>query len=323
VGGGELRQEDPVAGQVVVVTGGGGVIGRAICAAFARAGARVAVAGRTDASLIATVRRIVQAGGRALDVQVDVADPESVERMAARVERELGPVDLLVNNAGQLGALGPLWEADPDEWWRTWEVNVRGVMLCARAVLPGMVARRRGRIITMSSGSVLGPVPAFSAYPASKTAVTRLTEQLALDCRPYGIGVFAITPGLVYSPMTRRLWESADGQRWTAGYEDVYAERHVPPELVAERCLALATGRADRLSGCYIQLADDLDELIRRADAIAADGLYTLRIRGETATPTTPRVAGRSGDGAPAAGRAAPGRSPTGRPRPGTRPRRG
>src|SRR6185369_12095862 len=110
-----------------------------------------------------------------------VADRASVDAMVETVERELGPIDLLVNNAGHPGAIGPLWEVDPDQWWRAYEVNVRGLMLCSRAVLIGMIARRRGRIINLSSGTVLGPSHAFSAYPASKTAVTRLTEHMASD----------------------------------------------------------------------------------------------------------------------------------------------
>jgi NAD(P)-dependent dehydrogenase (short-subunit alcohol dehydrogenase family) len=292
--GNDSRGHDPVAGQVVVITGGGGVIGRAICEAFGRSNALVAVACHVaNEACRATVTAIEQAGGRALGVQVDVSDRASVDAMVSTVERELGPIDLLINNAGHIGAIGPIWEVDPDEWWRAWEVNVRGVMLCCRAVLIGMTSRRRGRIINLSSGSVLGPTPAFSAYPVSKTAVTRLTEHLALDTREYGVSVFVITPGLVYTPLARQTFESPDGLKWTARYGDVYQERHVPPELAAERCLVLATGRADRLSGCYIQLADDLDDLIQRADEIEAEGLYTLRIRGESATPTTPRVAGR------------------------------
>jgi NAD(P)-dependent dehydrogenase (short-subunit alcohol dehydrogenase family) len=127
----------------------------------------------------------------------------------------------------------------------------------------------------------------------AETAVTRLTEHLAADTREYGISVFAITPGLVYTPLARQTFESEAGQRYTPHYREVYAERHVPPELVAERCVALASGRVDRLSGCYIQLADDLDDLAARADEIEAQGLYTLRIKGEDATPTTPRVAKR------------------------------
>jgi NAD(P)-dependent dehydrogenase (short-subunit alcohol dehydrogenase family) len=282
---------DQIVNQVVVVTGGGGVIGRAICEAFGEAGALVAVADVNDHLAAAAMTAIGQAGGRALAVHLDVADRASVDAMVETVERELGPIDLLINNAGYLGAIGPIWEVDPDEWWRVWEVNVLGVMLCCRAVLIGMVARRRGRIINLSSGSVLGPSQAFSAYPVSKTAVTRLTEHLAADAREYGVSVFAITPGLVYTPLARQTFESSAGLKWTSQYRDVYQERHVPPELAAERCLDLATGKGDRLTGCYIQLADDLDDLASRASEIEAEGLYTLRIRGESTTPTTPRVA--------------------------------
>ena len=291
---GDVRsRREPVAGQVVVVTGGGGVIGRAICEAFGRAGALVAVADLSDEAMGETVASVERDGGRALGVRVDVTERASVEAMVERVERELGPIDLLVNNAGILGALGPLWEVDPDEWWKVWEVNVKGLMLCSWAVLRRMVPRRRGRIINLSSGTALGPIQAFSAYPVSKTAVARLTEHMALEGREYGISVFAITPGLVLTPLSRKLFESEEGRRWTGDYEQVFAERSVPPELAAERCVALASGQVDRLTGCYIQLADDLDELERRANEIEAEGLYTLRVRGEDATPTTPRVARR------------------------------
>ena len=284
------ERQDQVAGQVVIVTGGGGVIGGAICAAFGRAGALVAVADLAVDQLTSTVASIAQAGGHALGIEVDVTARSAVERMVAQVEREFGPIDLLVNNAGLLGAIGPLWQVDPDAWWTVWEVNVRGAMLCAWAVLPGMVARRRGRIINVSSGSVLGPSANFSAYPVSKTALTRLTEHLAVDTSAYGISVFAITPGLVDTPLARLTWESPSGQQWTGQYQEVYAERQVSPELAAVRCLELARGKADRLSGCYLQIADDLDDLLGRADEIAAEGLYRLRIRGETATPITPRA---------------------------------
>jgi NAD(P)-dependent dehydrogenase (short-subunit alcohol dehydrogenase family) len=285
----ESRQPQHVSGQVVVVTGGAGVIGRAICEAFGRAGAFVAVADLVEGPRDATVAAIRQAGGRARGIQLDVTDRAMVDAMVETVERELGPIDLLVNCAGHIGAIGPIWEIDPDLWWRAYEVNVRGVMLCSRAVLIGMVARRRGRIINLSSGSALGASQAFSAYPSSKTAVTRLTEHMAADAREYGVSVFAITPGMVHTPLAQAILDSA----WTPQYREPFEQRHVPPELAADRCVAIATGRADRLTGCFIQLTDDLDELARRADEIAAGGLYTLRILGENATPITPRVVGR------------------------------
>jgi NAD(P)-dependent dehydrogenase (short-subunit alcohol dehydrogenase family) len=285
----EGGKPESVSGQVVVVTGGAGVLGRAICEAFGRAGASVAVADLLDEPRDATVAAIRQAGGRALGIHLDVTDRTMVDAMVETVERELGPIDLLVNNAGHVGAIGPIWEVDPDLWWRAYEVNVRGVMLCSRAVLIGMVARRRGRIINLSSGSALGAIQAFSAYPSSKTAVTRLTEQLAIDAREYGVSVFAITPGMVRTPLARAIVESA----WTPQYREAFEQRHVPPELVADRCVAIATGRADGLTGRFIQITDDLDELAGRADEIASEGLYTLRIIGENGTPITPRVAGR------------------------------
>jgi NAD(P)-dependent dehydrogenase (short-subunit alcohol dehydrogenase family) len=284
----DSRQPEHVGGQVVVVTGGAGVIGRAICEAFGRAGALVAVADLADGPRDATVAAIRQAGGRALGIHLDVTDRAMVDAMVETVERELGPIDLLVNGAGHVGAIGPIWEVDPDRWWRAYEVNVRGAMLCSRAVLIGMVARRRGRIINLSSGSALGAVQAFSAYPSSKTALTRLTEQMAVDAREYGVSVFAITPGMVRTPLAQAILDS----EWTAQYREAFV-RHVPPELAADRCVAIATGRVDRLTGCFIQMADDLDELARRADEIEARGLYTLRILGENAAPITPRVAGR------------------------------
>lgn len=94
-------------------------------------------------------------------------------------------------------------------------------------------------------------------------------------------------------PLARQTFESDAGQKWTSQYRAVYQERQVPPELAAQRCIDLASGKADALSSCYIQLADDLGELVGRTEEIKAGGLFTLRIQGEAATPTTPRVAGR------------------------------
>jgi len=130
--------------QVAVVTGGGRGIGRAIALALAAAGARVAVIARSQNELAETAALIQQAG-QAQPFVADVSVPESVRGAMQAVERALGPVDLLVNNAAAIKPFGPFWENDLDEWWRTMEVNVRGPLLCSHCVLPGMVARRRGR----------------------------------------------------------------------------------------------------------------------------------------------------------------------------------
>ena len=138
-------------GQVAIVTGAGRGIGRAMARGLAKAGASVAVVARTQDQLDETVALIEGADGRAISVAADVTDQQAVERMVSAVEEQLGPVDLLVSNAGHPGEIGAMWETDPTVWWRCLEVNLRGPFLCARAVLPGMIARGHGRIITTAS----------------------------------------------------------------------------------------------------------------------------------------------------------------------------
>ena len=122
--------------------------------------------------------------------------------MLAQVEAALGPVDLLVNNAGQFGPIGPVATTDPDAWWQTLEVNLRGPLYCAHAVLPGMLSRRHGRIINVSSSSGFSAVPMLSAYAVSKAALYRLSENIAAETRETGVSVFTIVPGLVRTAMS-------------------------------------------------------------------------------------------------------------------------
>src|SRR5689334_15102316 len=179
-----------LSGQVALVTGGGRGLGRVYAQALAAAGASVAVVARSDDQLAETVKTITQSGGKAIAIAADVTDRQAVEQMTHTVEQQLGAVDLLINNAGILSPLGPLWETDPDEWWRNLEINVRGVLLCSASILPGMVQRRRGRIINVSSGAGTQPTAYGSAYVTSKTAMIRLTESLALETAQYGIHIF-------------------------------------------------------------------------------------------------------------------------------------
>jgi NAD(P)-dependent dehydrogenase (short-subunit alcohol dehydrogenase family) len=116
------------------------------------AGAAVTVASRSAAQLTDTVRLIERAGGRALALVTDVTQPHAVAQMVEASEHQLGPVDLLVNNAGITGPIGPLWDVDPDEWWSVVAVHLRGTFLCTRAVLARMIPRRQGRIINVVGG---------------------------------------------------------------------------------------------------------------------------------------------------------------------------
>ncbi len=276
----DMHQEIDLRGQVAIVTGAGRGIGRAMAQELARAGAAVAVLARSEDQLTETVALIEGEGGRAIALPADVTDQLAVARAVAETERQLGPVELLVNNAGGGGQVGPLWEVEPDAWWRCVEVNLRGSFLCAQAVVPGMVARQRGRVIITSSLAGTGPWPYMSSYAIGKAAVTRLAENLAAETEAHGISVFAVHPG----PVRTAAWEIFLSDEAKKYLPDMYkyvsqGGSGVPPERAAELVLFLASGQADALSGCFISVDDDVAEMVRRAEEIRREGLQTLRLR--------------------------------------------
>ena len=256
-------------GRVALVTGGGRGIGKAIAIAFARAGASVAVTARSEAELNATARTIRAAGGRCLAVAGDVTSPADVDRVVLGAAAELGPIDVLVNNAGAVGEFATPWASDPDVWWRTMEVNVRGPMLFTRAVLPAMVARAQGRVINIGSYVGIRPTPDNVAYATSKAALARYTDSLAAAVSGDEISVFVVSPGLVRTEMAEQI----------PGVQEFPEEAWVPVESVSAYVLRLACGDADVLTGrCLHVAADDLDELLASEGAIREQGLYQLRL---------------------------------------------
>ncbi|MBN2405764.1 MAG: SDR family oxidoreductase [Coriobacteriia bacterium] len=276
-----IEREADLTGQVAIVTGGGRGIGRAIVLALTQSGANVAVVARSEDQLAETVALTKGRSGRAFAFPADVTDAGAVEGTVAQVERRLGPVDLLVNNAGHGGEVGATWEVDPDEWWRCMDVNLRGPFLCTRSVLPSMIARRRGRIVTTASHTGLILWPGSGPYAISKTAVIRFCENLATEVKEYDISVFAIHPGGVETALTASQFKSEAARRW---FPQIY--EHVarggtgqPPELAADLVVFLASGKADALSGCFISIDDDVTAMVSRAEEIRANELYTLRLR--------------------------------------------
>ncbi|MGA2606061.1 MAG: SDR family oxidoreductase [Terriglobia bacterium] len=271
---------DELRGQVAIVTGAGRGLGRATALALARARARVGVVARSEEQLAETVRGVTEAGGEALAVVVDVCDAAAVERMARKVERTLGPVDLLVNNAGTMGPLGPIWEADPGDWWHSIEVNLRGPYLCSHALLPGMIERRHGRIINVSTSAAAVAVAHMGAYVIAKTALVRFTENLAAELLDSGVSVFTISPGTVRTAMAEQVLESQAGKKWLPWFRKLFDRgRDVPAEKAAQLVVQLASGRADALSGRFIDVSDDLAKLLERLGDVKSDNLYTLRVR--------------------------------------------
>ncbi len=266
-------------GQVAVVTGAGRGIGRAIALALSQAGAAVAVCARSEDEVTAVAREIADRDERALAVRCDVRHRHQVEDMTAQVEAALGPVDLLVNNAGQFGPVGAIAATDPDEWWQALEVNLRGPLYCARAVLPGMLARGHGRIINVSTTSGFTATPMLSAYAVSKAALYRFSENLAAETSGHGVMVFTIIPGLVRTAMSESALSCGEPsiEQWFAGA--FASQQDISAESAATLVVTLASGAADVLSGRYISAASDVAQMAAQADEIEGRDLYVLRGR--------------------------------------------
>ena len=266
-------------GQVALVTGGGRGIGRAIGEALAAAGARVALAARSGDELAEAVGAVEAAGGVARGWRLDVTDLGAVAGVVEEAEAALGPVTLLVNNAGTAQEPGPLWEADPGDWWRDLEVHVRGAFNCCRAVLPGMVERRRGRVVNI--GSLIGArdEPYVTAYACAKAAFFRLTGTLAAETAVHGISVLCVSPGLVRTRMVEASLLGEAGRRWRPQIMAVPPEEYTPAQRTGDLLVRVAAGDADPLSGRFLHAEDDLDQLLADTGRVAAEDLLTLRLR--------------------------------------------
>jgi len=266
--------------QIAVVTGGGRGIGRAIALRLASAGAKVAVVARSENEIVETSRLIQQSGGEAKPFKGDVTNANVMSPIFAEIEHTFGPVSILVNNAGSIGPIAPFWETPIEDWWRVLDVNLRGPALCSHLVLPGMVARRHGRIINLISGGGAFSLTYFSGYITSKVALARFSEVLAAEVKPYCISVFPLAPATVRTAMSEYSLNSAEGKKWIPWFSRIFEEGlTVPVERVAETAAQLASGVADALSGRFLSVTDDLELLLKSVPQIEQDNLYSLRLR--------------------------------------------
>lgn len=220
---------DALQGRVALVTGAGKGIGRAVAHALAREGAAVGLVARTGIDLERVAAEIGEAvpGARVAHASADVADRAAVEAAVARVTEALGEVDVLVNNAGT-ATFGSVLAMEPEEWERIWRVNVLGTLHPTRAVLPGMIARRRGDIINVASTAGEKGAATLGAYSGSKAAVLRLTEALAAEVRKHDVRVTALLPSTVNTDMAA-----------TVGLKIGPAERMMQADDVAELVLGI------------------------------------------------------------------------------------
>ncbi len=252
-----------------LVTGGGRGIGRETARALAAAGHRVAITGRSSTDLKTTAYMIEEAGGTAVAVRGDVSNLHSVRETVEAVRRSLGPIDVLVNNAGAPGPYEPLLEVNPEAFTSTFATNLFGPLHLCQAVVPEMVRRGHGYVVNMNSLQGSRSMPGGGAYGASKAALMRLTDTLGAELEGTGVVVFDVSPGLVRTQMME-----------TPGLAEVVAaldeSTWVPAERVAHTICRLVSGRYDGLAGRFVHATDDLDALL---DLIGADDADGRRLR--------------------------------------------
>ena len=274
-----------LAGRNAIVTGGSQGLGRAIAEAFVREGANVLLCARDEAA-VATAAEALRAS-RVREAQLviaegcDVSSPEEVEALFKCGDEALGTLHVLVNNAGVYGPMGPSDEVDLDAWRRCIDTNLYGTLLTCRAAMHRFKAARGGKIVNLSGGGATSPMPNISAYAASKAAVVRLTETLALELRPFGVDVNAVAPGALNTRMLEEALAAgpeAVGVDTHARWLQQASEGGVPLSLGADLCVYLASAESDGITGKLISARwDPWQRLHEHRAELGAGDIYTLR----------------------------------------------
>lgn len=237
-----MRLQDKVA----VVTGAGAGIGRAIAIAFAAEGARVVLADTVADGAVSAVHEIQTAGGRAIFVAADVSRSAEMQRLKSKAVAAFGPVDIVVNNAG-IVRFAPLHEMSEEDWDRVQAVDLKSVFLSAKAFIPDMLKRKRGKIINVASVAGLVGFDDIGAYAAAKGGQIALTREMAVEYAPCGINVNCIAPGVIRTAMTAGLLASAESAQ--ALQAATPYPRLGEPADIAAAAVYLASSESDFVNG--------------------------------------------------------------------------
>jgi 2-hydroxycyclohexanecarboxyl-CoA dehydrogenase len=235
-------------GKTAVVTGGGSGIGRAVAQRLARDEAAVSIWDLNSAGAIETAKMISDAGGRAIALQVDAADASAIKVAADKTRAELGPIGIIVNNAGITGNV-PFLELPVDAWDRMIAVNLKGPFLCTREVLPDMLAAGWGRVINITSSSIQTGAANMTHYVASKGGLMGFTKALAMEFAAKGITANMVPPGFIDTPMLRGAPINVEAYAAL-----MPMKRPGKPEDIAGACAYLASDEAGYVTGQTISV---------------------------------------------------------------------
>jgi 3-oxoacyl-[acyl-carrier protein] reductase len=271
-------------GRKILITGASQGLGLAIAERCLAEGADVTVCARSREKVEeagATLQARAKSGQRVIVAVADVSSPKDVDALVARAEQEMGGLDGLVNNAGIYGPKGAIEEVDWAEWAKAIEINLFGTVLPCRAVLPIFRRQGRGKIVNLSGGGATAPLPRLSAYAASKAAVVRFTETLALELRGSSIDVNAIAPGALNTRMLDEVLVAGPAKVGQDFYDRAVkqkAQGGSPPEKGAALSAFLLSSDSDGITGRLLSAVwDPWSDLPARRAELEESDIYTLR----------------------------------------------
>jgi len=272
-----------LAGRVAIISGASMGLGAEIAERFVAAGAMVMLCARNNSELEVQVARIFSrhADARIESQVADVADERQVDRLFDETARAFGTLDILVNNAGIYGPMGTIDEINWNDWVKAISINLMGTVYCSRKAVQVFKKKQYGKIINLSGGGATNPLPGISAYAASKAAVVRFTETLALEVKPDRIDVNAVAPGALATRLTDQLLAAGPEKVGAALYnrmKSLKAEGGTPLTIGADLCVYLASADSDGLTGRLI--AGQWDPWPFSEDVklkLANSDIYTLR----------------------------------------------
>lgn len=271
-------------GRVALITGASQGLGAEIARHFVQNGASVVLCARSSEKLrkrAAELQRELTVGARIVALAADVGEPGDIESVFARAKAEFPRLDILVNNAGVYGPMGKIEDVDWSEWVDAVRINLTGLVYASRLAMPVFRAQKYGKIINISGGGATNPLPAITAYAASKAAVVRFTESLALECKDDGIDVNAVAPGALATQMMDQLLQAGPDKVGKVFYDrmaKIAQEGGTPLSVGAALCVFLASAQSDGITGKLISAQwDRYEDWPDHRDELNCTDLYTLR----------------------------------------------